>query len=200
MKITAAVAMAVAAGFGGQTAQAGENERTVVVYITNEHVAMEAATFAKAQATKMFARAGVGIEWHSVSHSPLPLNALVVDMVERGSKNECPGALACAKPYEGIHIRVFYDRCGATVPKNLVPTLLSHVLVHEITHILQGVNRHSESGVMKARWGANEYSQMTCRTLPFTPNDVLLIERGLDARELRLASAAADSRGKQGSI
>jgi hypothetical protein len=200
MKITAAVAMAVAAGFGGQTAQAGENERTVVVYITNEHVAMEAATFAKAQATKMFARAGVRIEWHSVSHSPLPLNALVVEMVERGYKNECAGALACAKPYEGIHIRVFYDRCGATVPKNLVPALLSHVLVHEITHILQGVNRHSESGVMKARWDANEYLQMTSRTLPFTPHDVLLIERGLDARELRLASAAADSRGKQGSI
>jgi hypothetical protein len=28
--------------------------------------------------------------------------------------------------------------------------VLAHVLVHEITHILQGIDRHSESGVMKS--------------------------------------------------
>ena len=189
MKITAAVAMAVAAGFVGQ-AQAGENERTVVVYIANEHVAIQAALFAKAQASRMFGRIGVRVEWRSLGHATPPTDALVVDMVEQSSNSECAGALACAKPYEGIHIRVFYDRFARVVPQSMVPALLGHVLVHEITHILQGINRHSDSGVMKARWDAHDYAQMTCRTLPFTPNDVALIERGLDGRESRLASAA----------
>ncbi|HYL38432.1 MAG TPA: hypothetical protein VEV17_21115 [Bryobacteraceae bacterium] len=191
MKITAMVAMAMAAGFGGSMAQAADQERTVAIYIANEHVAVEAANFGKGQASKMFARIGVRVQWHSVGRSPLPADALVVDMVERGSKDECAGALACAKPYEGIHIRVFVDRLGATVPKNMVPALLGHVLVHEITHILQGVDRHSDSGVMKARWDVNDFEQMLGRTLPFTGNDVMLIERGLDARESRLASVVA---------
>ena len=190
MKITAMVAMAMAAGFGGSMAQAADQERPVAIYIANQHVAMEAANFAKGQASKMFARIGVRVEWHSVGRSPLPADALVIDMVEQESKNECVGALACAKPYEGIHIRVFVDRIGATVPKSMVPALLGHVLVHEITHILQGVDRHSDSGVMKAQWDANDFVHMTGHPLPFTPQDVVLIERGLDTRESRLAVAA----------
>jgi hypothetical protein len=30
-------------------------------------------------------------------------------------------------------------------------------LVHEISHVLQGTNRHSETGVMKARWNQEDY-------------------------------------------
>jgi hypothetical protein len=148
----------------------------------------------------MFAKIGVQIEWRAANSCAGINNALAVTISDGAPANQLPGTLAYALPYEGTHIVVFYDRIKGQVDDSMVPRLLAHVLVHEITHILQGVNRHSESGVMKARWDANEYLQMTSRTLPFTPHDVLLIERGLDARELRLASAAADSRGKQGSI
>lgn len=34
----------------------------------------------------------------------------------------------------------------------LIPTeLLAHVMVHDITHIIEGVSRHSEIGIMKIR-------------------------------------------------
>jgi hypothetical protein len=166
-------------------AKVGRNERTVIVQISNEQIAMKAVAFAEDRATKMFAKIGIQILWRSTGRALLPDNTIVVDIVEQASTNECVGALACAKPYEGTHIRVFYDRLQTTVGNNMVPTLLGHVLVHEITHILQGTNRHTDRGVMKAQWAANDFEQMRSHTLPFTDSDVVLIEQGLAVRELR---------------
>jgi hypothetical protein len=63
--------------------------------------------------------------------------------------------------------------------------VLGHVIAHEVTHILQGVLRHSESGVMKARWSNADYQEMTWKPLRFTDEDVVLIHRGLKARVAR---------------
>ena len=199
MKITAAMGMTMIAVSLGQAAQAGENDPTVVVYISDEHFAINAATYAKAQATQMFNEIGVQIKWRASGHSKLPSDAIVIEIVDYSSAAECPGALACAKPYEGIHIRVFYDRLRMTVPASLVPALLGHVMAHEITHILQGVSRHSESGVMKAHWNNVDFAQMKCKSLRFTPGDVYFIERGLAGRESRLAelqASAVETAGK----
>jgi hypothetical protein len=184
MKRTVVVVMAVAAPvFVSQAAQVGGNDQTVIVHMANEHVGMKAAAFAKAQATKMFAIIGVQIQWRDVGRTLLPDNAIVVDIVEQAPLNECGGALACAKPYEGTHIRVFYDRLQTTVGENMIPALLGHVMVHEITHVLQGTNRHTDRGVMKAHWDANDFGQMRSRPLPFTDSDVTLIKLGLAVRE-----------------
>ena len=56
--------------------------------------------------------------------------------------------------------------------------VLAHVLVHEITHILQGVNRHSDRR-LKAHWTPEDYRAMASKPLPFTPVDVQLIRLGL---------------------
>jgi hypothetical protein len=92
-----------------------------------------------------------------------------------------PGALAYALPYEGSHIVVFWDRVQATTGPR-VPALLAHVLAHEITHILEGFCRHSESGLMKAHWDVSSYRMMNSETLPFAGEDVELIYAGLARR------------------
>jgi hypothetical protein len=69
--------------------------------------------------------------------------------------------------------------------------VLGHVLVHEITHILQGIDRHSETGVMKARWTAQDYSKMTWEPLPFTPEDIDLIQRGLSKHDSTATTCGA---------
>ena len=61
--------------------------------------------------------------------------------------------LAYALPFEGTHIVVFYDRVEECVRADLFPTLLAYVLVHEITHILQEITRHSATGIMKRALG-----------------------------------------------
>jgi hypothetical protein len=55
-------------------------------------------------------------------------------------------------------------------------------MAHEITHVLQGIVRHSVSGVMKAFWDESDYSQMAWKPLAFTEYDVLLIQRAMDGR------------------
>ena len=199
MKITAAAMIVVAAGFSGQAITAGEFQRTVIVYMVDEHIASAgAAAFAKDQASKMFGQIGIRIEWRDAGRS-LPPDALVVEMLEQASPKRCVGALACAKPFEGVHIYVFYDRLRATVPNGMLSPLLAHVLVHEITHILQGVDRHSASGIMKAQWDGTDYARMSREPLPFIPVDVTLIERGLETRESRQVIAKA-SQSAAGSL
>jgi hypothetical protein len=72
----------------------------------------------------------------------------------------------------------------------LVPALLAHVMVHEITHMLQGINEHSAQGIMKGRWTQDDFSCMIVKPLPFSDRDVDMIYRGLTARTTRFEVAA----------
>jgi len=56
---------------------------------------------------------------------------------------------------------------------------LGHVASHEIGHALEGINRHSREGLMKAQWGNREMRQMFVRSLPFAGEDAELIHLGL---------------------
>jgi hypothetical protein len=142
---------------------------------------------AEAQASQMFAAIGVKLDW-SCRQSGLQ-QAIVISLAARAPENRKPGELAYALPYEGTHIVILYDRVSKMQP-NQVPAVLAHVLVHEVTHILQGFPRHSENGVMKAHWDSQDFAQMTWKSLPFTDDDIDLIQRGLDAREARSLVAA----------
>jgi hypothetical protein len=97
-----------------------------------------------------------------------------------------PGALAYALPYEGTDIEVFYDRILSMVCPSTAPHLLAHVLVHEITHILQGVARHSDTGIMKALWTPDDFHEMSRHPMHFAPEDLKLIRLGMRGRSERL--------------
>jgi hypothetical protein len=59
------------------------------------------------------------------------------------------------------------------------PKILGHELVHETGHMLQGIFRHSATGVTKAHWTVAEFAFMIFRPLRFTAEDVRLILAGL---------------------
>ena len=132
-------------------------------------------------ASEMFAKIGVATEWHG-DHSCPARRDIVIRLRGDTPFDYRPGALAEAYPYEGAHIRVFYDRVQQSVHPRVVPNLLAHVLVHEVTHLLEGVNRHSESGVMKALWDEQNHVAMVSKPLPFAPEDVRLIHAGIERR------------------
>jgi len=139
---------------------------------------------AQALANEIFDGAEVKIDWRrgqptSQSRSEKPI---VVEMITDTPRGLKPGALAFARPYEGVHITVFYDRVRAATEPELTPNVLAHVLVHEITHILQGTCRHSATGVMKAHWTHTDYMEMGQKPLSFTEEDFQLIRTGLVAR------------------
>jgi hypothetical protein len=134
-------------------------------------------------ASKMFAKIGVETEWPQ-RDSCLQSGVIVVTLSYQTPAYEYPDVWAYARPYEGTHIVVFWDRIQHKVPPPRAPILLAHVLVHEITHILERMDRHSETGVMKAGWNDDDLFQMGQKPLEFTEEDVVLIHRGIAARSL----------------
>jgi hypothetical protein len=105
-----------------------------------------------------------------------------------------PGALAYALPYERIHIVVLLDRVRKKAADTAqIAAVLAHVMAHEVTHILQGTARHSESGVMKAQWDAQDFQRMASKPLPFGPLDVVLIRNGLHPPASAATSAAPEA-------
>jgi hypothetical protein len=131
-------------------------------------------------ATRMFANIGVPLSWNRQGRK-CPAQGIVIDLEPAAPANVGPKATASSQPFGNGHIRVFFDRVQqrSLGHPELEPTLLAHVLVHEITHVLEGTDEHSSTGVMKAAWDAADYYSMMKTPLRFTDFDVLLIKQGL---------------------
>ena len=156
MKIAAMTLMAAMVGVGAEPRQP---QQKLTVYLRESgHVPPEVRGPAVYLANKMFATIGIRLDWRS-GEPPRTSSArpIGIELAAHTPVDLLPGALAYALPYEGVHIRVFYDRVERVVP-GLTAVVLAHVLAHEIAHILQGIYRHSDSGVMKAAW-AKQYAE-----------------------------------------
>ena len=181
MRITTMITMTALMGLGAQAAKPGATSATkVTVCMDLRYVSAE--SIARVLASEMFSGIGVTIAWRNPRGCPA--EAILISLTDETPENLSRGTLAYALPYEGVHIRVFYDRIRRYGPE-LAPRLLAHVLVHEITHILQGIARHSASGVMKAYWRFDDYHTMLVKPLRFEGEDIDLIRRGLAARAAR---------------
>jgi hypothetical protein len=159
-------------------------DHNIAVCFAGDNVSGLTLLRATTLASDMFGEIGVLISWR---HSSLtcPEQAIVVRIRKSNPVTLHPGALAYALPYEGTHIDVFYDRIEDVSARGTMDVMLAHVLVHEITHILEGSDRHSKQGVMKAKWGSADFFHMRERPLGFAPEDVHLIYLGFDARRKR---------------
>jgi hypothetical protein len=154
----------------------------VTVCLTSSHDE-PALEHAQLMASKMFRGAGVELEWRASSREcrTADRQGIVVDLLEKQPKDAGRLSLARAYVYEGVHIEIFEPQVSGK--DGIDPVLLSHVMAHEITHILQGVPRHSDTGVMKATWTHDDYALMHYKPLAFAPEDIELIHIGLMHRE-----------------
>ena len=179
MNIKATMAMILALGVSAQAAG------TIRVCVNSStYASVLALNRAKAISSRMFATAGVALEWRSAGTAACrgfqPTRIVVLDFATNVSPNQHPGAMAYAFPYEAVHIVVLFDRIHQNAHSALeVSALLAHVMTHEITHLLQGTSQHSQTGVMKAHWDAHDFWQMAQNPLPFAPEDIDLIRLGL---------------------
>jgi Zn-dependent protease with chaperone function len=173
------VITALMAGMAPTAAHAGQPQQKVTVYLRDRaNLPNEVGSPAKALAGQMFAKIGISLDWGK-GEPAAESSPIFIELVRGTPENRMPGALAYALPYEGTHITVFYDRIEKTENPRV---LLAHVMAHEITHVLQGISRHSEAGVMKAHWAGRDFGAMWFRPLSFTAEDVDLIYLGLAKR------------------
>jgi hypothetical protein len=180
------VAVAAASAYAGERVPERERVAVVCVYPGNE---LRVANDAQMLASDIFAQIGVRIEWHSSAPCPSAAPVIQITFSEETPATLLRDAWAYAMPYERTHIVVFYDRIKRRNREGGPQQLLAYVMVHEITHILQGVNRHSATGLMRAQWSGEDYFQMRGKRLGFAAGDVDLIYRGLDVREARVSGA-----------
>ena len=189
MKITATTLMAVMVEVAALASEPGQPaERMVTVCTEHDPIGVMRA---EETASKMFSSIGVKLDWRRDCLA----QGIRISFSEDTPAKRMPHALAYALPYEGAHIVIFYDRLRRTVRPAMLPCLLAHVLVHEITHILQGIQRHSDQGVLKATWDGSDYLAMGWKPLAFASEDIDLIHRGLagGAAQAALPRVAANT-------
>ena len=173
----------VMAGMMGTVAQGRGaepvNERRIIVCM--ESAPGPGPALARITAARVFADIDVKVTWLS-DFRGCPAEGLKISLNEATPGTLRPGELAYALPYEGTHIEVFYDRILRMVGQRSAPLIMANVMVHEITHILERVARHSEQGLMKARWSNEDFRSMEHKPLEFAREDVELIYAGLTYR------------------
>ena len=177
-------------GQGGQ-----QTVPDILVYVEDDHrVPTMVLLKAEATATWMFAQIGLQVQWAHLRPgaaaevagtgcAPKRPEQIEVLMVSRKTGSAGREAFASALPYArtGVRITVFYDELHEAISPRpgLETVVLAHVLVHEITHVLQGVVQHSGKGVLQAYWNARDYADMERRPLAFASVDVERIHDGL---------------------
>ena len=133
---------------------------------------------AKFVVVKVFAGAGIRLRWTR----PSDPEAIWIEIACTAPEGTPQGALAMTRLYtrDRASITAFQDRILAVhrSPRLIAP-LLGYVLAHELGHRLQGIERHSETGIMKPSWTPADYDQMGKGLLAFTQLDIQLIHAGL---------------------
>jgi hypothetical protein len=158
----------------------------VTVYLDGQAI-VPILTLAQAEksAAAMFSKIGVHIRWGR-GKAPIrtsgcrtaeevAIQARIADRLQGTNRRDMLGQ---ALPYGaggGTRLMIGYDRQLFDAH----PGLLAHVLAHEIAHVLQGIARHSETGIMKASWNKEERYEMERKPLSFTAGDGDLIRAAM---------------------
>jgi hypothetical protein len=170
------------------SARAEECRLSVYVHSAPEH--REMVTRAQFMTGAMFREIGVDVRWNTGNvrakaeagcGAPIEVQ---VDATAPGGSRFPSDALAYAMPgaHSGVCIHLFMDRITSNRGAAWATIVAAHVLAHEITHVLEGVCRHSEDGVLKAHWTYADFQQMKNHPLPFAQDDVELIRMGIANR------------------
>jgi hypothetical protein len=139
--------------------------------------------------TGIYSEIGVGVIWRSAVSAPpgcskKPLHRqIVVNLAADTPRGVGDGVFAYSNPYAAVGpcVTLLANRFEYGLFTNPTTTgvLVGHALAHEIGHVLEGISRHSETGLMKERWSPNEVRGMRDRWLHFEDYDKRLILEGL---------------------
>jgi len=167
-------------------AQARGEEREIAVGLENAQM-VPFALLAQAQATaaRVYAGVGVKLRWRSQAATEIWMQ-----FDTRVAEGVHPGAMGYATPYgkTGTRIHILLDRVLSAGSRRLAGVLLGHVMAHELGHVLEGISRHSDSGVMKAHWDDQDFDEMLVGRLSFSGADTDLLQMGV-ARLARYSKA-----------
>jgi hypothetical protein len=164
---------------------------SVDVYVNDHDDTSELLGPGRALASAIFDRIGVRLIWHrgelpvakSAGRTDTSRPVFGIRTVDHRLESAAPGALASARIVgsSGTEIVAYKDRLQRFLADSgsLSREAAAYVLAHELAHVMQGVARHSDSGIMKAIWSSKDCDAMASHQLAFTRLDIELIHQGL---------------------
>jgi len=150
-------------------------------------------TRAKSLVAYIFAQVGVNLTWHTrlSDCDGSTWTAFKIRWTADAPFTSGAGALAAAHPFGAsaasitiyeVPLQRFLGQYG-----NAPEVVLAYVLAHELAHVMQGLDRHSDSGILKASWSYSDYYRMLSGALTFTAKDMELIRAGLETKRSNTA-------------
>lgn len=152
---------------------------------------------AKREAAGIFHRAEVKIMWidcsslrgqgatDSACGNPMDRSHLAVRIVPWSSTSGGAvfGIAFLSPEGTGAYSDVFYDSVAKLHEEwhASIPTLLGHVIAHEVGHLLLGTNAHSRTGIMRSKWQGEELRSIAMGGLLFTPPQIESFKARLSA-------------------
>ena len=171
-------------GFG--PASFGQNPQVTVSVFSDIPISRQILVRAEQRAQQIFYISGVDILWIDCtranasdgerdpactkSYGPDDLVLRITSHVSTVS-SDAFGVAFLGSDGRGRYADVFWKRAqelGAASNQG-VDRILGSVMAHELGHLLLGLNSHSVSGLMRARWGNDELRCLDMGTLVFLP-------------------------------
>jgi len=169
---------------------------TVDVYINSHDASSQLLGPATPLASDLFKKIGVRLNWHT-GEPQAGQTALAIRTEQHAPESATREALAASRLSGStmVEITIYGDRLRRFLDahRSLAGVAAGYVLAHELAHAIQGVDRHSESGIMKAHWSDVDFHEMVFHKLAFAPVDVELINQALAIRQ---ATQVTEAGGK----
>ena len=193
------ITMAMLSGMPVLPLHGEDAARTVTIYYDYDAHVPETTVFrATRQASRIFARIGATVRFRNNRTNQKAGAGLEFEMYigMEAPAGMNSASLALSHPFrQDGRIEVFYSRIQDYKPLECRDVVLAYILTHEITHVLEGMQHHAPTGVMKEKWDRADLKKIQTARLDFDPSDVDFIRAGIekrmnDGQQAKLRSAA----------
>jgi hypothetical protein len=182
MVLSSVVLVAMVEPVFGQRADTA-NPQIMILVFDKDRRAQPVLVEAERQATLIFRRAGINVDWRSCTQAsekseracqeiPTPTQFVMTIMGQNKlSTNDIFGVAFLGESGTGKYVDVFFDSISKLHREegSNEASLLGAVIAHEIGHLLLGSHSHSPWGIMSPHWEAGHLRQVGMGTLLFSP-------------------------------
>jgi hypothetical protein len=180
--------LALAAAGNSQSLLAPQSTPTLKVFVYSfpklSHSVIQGA---ESEAERMLRPVRIDLNWIDCTSRVLPASCwspqVATDLIIRFLPKALPQASATALGISGSSADyatafIFYERILAQrTHTHLLPAMLGRVLAHEITHLLLPQEDHSEFGLMRGHWRADDLRVTSAASLGLPARSVQFMYR-----------------------
>jgi hypothetical protein len=157
------------------------NATFLITIRVSDLVGIHRLAAAEKVAAGIFKHAGIRTRWLSCPLSceepwgPADF-AFRINYRAEARKNGVPDAVGYAFPfgewsYASISYELIQELAKAFSGRPSLAEILGHVMAHEIGHLVLRSERHSQVGIMRAKWNVQDWENAAQGHLNFTPQD-----------------------------